>query len=190
MPAPHHSGFYRPDALLAAQPTASQHWRPWFRTSVSELFQVWLKSGIDNVAYCCRRSVVYVSVCMLVGHIHEHYKMAELIEVPFGTWMLVGWSNHAVGAHCLGPLKKWALLGGAYLDMFWVVGSQHTQHTERYSQRGSMYLHAVDKLNIIRSVAAVMWPLAASTAAACLTSSLCDIVVAGHSCTSKHCSVI
>ena len=27
MPAPHHSGFYRPDALPAAQPTASKHWR-------------------------------------------------------------------------------------------------------------------------------------------------------------------
>ena len=26
-PAPHHSVFYRPDALAAAQPTASKHWR-------------------------------------------------------------------------------------------------------------------------------------------------------------------
>jgi len=26
MPAPHHSVFYRPDALPAAQPTASKHW--------------------------------------------------------------------------------------------------------------------------------------------------------------------
>ena len=26
-PAPHHSGFYRPDALPATQPTASKHWR-------------------------------------------------------------------------------------------------------------------------------------------------------------------
>jgi len=27
-PTPHHSVFYRPDALPAAQPTASKHWRP------------------------------------------------------------------------------------------------------------------------------------------------------------------
>jgi len=27
MPAPHHSVFYRPDALPASQPTASKHWR-------------------------------------------------------------------------------------------------------------------------------------------------------------------
>ena len=34
MPAPHHSVFYRPDALPATQPTASKHWRhhrlQWF----------------------------------------------------------------------------------------------------------------------------------------------------------------
>ena len=30
MPAPHHSVFYRPDALPAAQPTASKHWRENF----------------------------------------------------------------------------------------------------------------------------------------------------------------
>ena len=29
MPAPHHSVFYRPDALPAAQPTVSKHWRHW-----------------------------------------------------------------------------------------------------------------------------------------------------------------
>jgi len=27
LPAPHPSEFYRPDALLAAQPTVSKHWR-------------------------------------------------------------------------------------------------------------------------------------------------------------------
>jgi len=31
MPAPHHSVFYRPDALLAAQPTVSKHWRQLFQ---------------------------------------------------------------------------------------------------------------------------------------------------------------
>ena len=37
MPAPHHSLFYRPDALPVAQPAASKHWRPasptvrWYR---------------------------------------------------------------------------------------------------------------------------------------------------------------
>ena len=30
MPAPHHSVFYRPDALPAAQPTVSKHWKHLF----------------------------------------------------------------------------------------------------------------------------------------------------------------
>jgi len=29
MPTSHHSVFYRPDALPAAQPTASKHWKTW-----------------------------------------------------------------------------------------------------------------------------------------------------------------
>ena len=33
MPVPHHSVFYRPDALPAAQPTASKHWRQYYRQS-------------------------------------------------------------------------------------------------------------------------------------------------------------
>jgi len=46
MPAPHHSVFYRPDALPAAQPTASKHWRHsqfWLRMCqliVSVLYEV------------------------------------------------------------------------------------------------------------------------------------------------------
>ena len=35
-PAPHHSFFYRPDALPAAQPTASKHWRPANLTNLAQ----------------------------------------------------------------------------------------------------------------------------------------------------------
>ena len=35
-PAPHHSVFYRPDALPAAQPTASKHWRPASITNLAK----------------------------------------------------------------------------------------------------------------------------------------------------------
>ena len=34
-PAPHHSVFYRPDALPAAQPTASKHWRQFLHAKLS-----------------------------------------------------------------------------------------------------------------------------------------------------------
>ena len=39
-PAPHHSVFYRPDALPAAQPTASKHWRQTSDSSISITIQV------------------------------------------------------------------------------------------------------------------------------------------------------
>jgi len=35
VPASHHSVFYRPDALLAAQPTASKHWRPQYLREIT-----------------------------------------------------------------------------------------------------------------------------------------------------------
>ena len=41
-PAPHHSVFYRPDALPAAQPTASKHWRQII-TRHLYITQTWLK---------------------------------------------------------------------------------------------------------------------------------------------------
>ena len=62
MPAPHHSVFYRPDALPAAQPTASKHWRHisrsyhnihiFFETDnwnyLSQLFNCMQDTEIDN----------------------------------------------------------------------------------------------------------------------------------------------
>ena len=75
-PAPHHSVFYRPDALLAAQPTASKHWRhiytcvinliyrecrSWdlssIRQSESELWWLWLTQ-------VCRHTYHQTSDCV------------------------------------------------------------------------------------------------------------------------------
>ena len=44
MPVPHHSVFYRPDALPAAQPTASKHWR-LIITVIDQKFWTWLIWG-------------------------------------------------------------------------------------------------------------------------------------------------
>jgi len=48
-PAPHHSVFYRPDALLAAQPTASKHWRHFSISYVQNIFFT-LDTGTRMVA--------------------------------------------------------------------------------------------------------------------------------------------
>ena len=43
-PAPHHSDFYRPDALPAAQPTALKHWMRTLHTIVNSSFCVYEKN--------------------------------------------------------------------------------------------------------------------------------------------------
>jgi len=55
MPTPHHSVFYRSDALPAAQPTVSKHWRVKLQT----LIAYW-----HTVCACvCRKAVVTTSIC-------------------------------------------------------------------------------------------------------------------------------
>ena len=55
-PATHRSVFYRPDALAAAQPTASQHWRPqmWNVTVSKKLL---LTEAHDWIAHSCPTDV-------------------------------------------------------------------------------------------------------------------------------------
>ena len=53
IPAPHHSVFYRPDALPAAQPTVSKHWRHSCSTHISALIcnlspTVGSKDGVET----------------------------------------------------------------------------------------------------------------------------------------------
>ena len=79
MPAPHHSVFYRPNALPAAQPTASKHWRPttqqktkqwdeqanWANYVVSQIVKMWReinsKMGYCRMIHCDTRC--YFKVC-------------------------------------------------------------------------------------------------------------------------------
>ena len=48
MPVPHHSVFYRPDALPAAQPTASKHWRHSSQTAKVAINRCWLYFCTDH----------------------------------------------------------------------------------------------------------------------------------------------
>ena len=64
MPVPHHSVFYRPDALPATQPTASKHWRQ--------------KGNIVRTALC---SVVYDSCAQRYAHKYEQFFNLCLVRV-------------------------------------------------------------------------------------------------------------
>ena len=67
MPLPHHSVFYRPDALPAAQPTASKHWRPdWFYPSGTGLPRFFLEqrplNGCSSSSLQGWYVVVYIGI--------------------------------------------------------------------------------------------------------------------------------
>ena len=50
-PAPHHSVFYRPDALPATQPTVSKHWRPLQLQTVKLLISLYCKYNNKLLQY-------------------------------------------------------------------------------------------------------------------------------------------
>ena len=83
MPPLHHSVFYRPDALPAAQPTASKDWRHkstaktsvsnkifWFLTERCQLMQVVLYNGHVMLVVVVVVVVIFVSLflCLFVCH--------------------------------------------------------------------------------------------------------------------------
>ena len=79
-PAPHHSVFYRPDAVPDAQPTASKHWRQqltahapnhigceWGRKSVNVTIvcdAVFRASNVECMGLCSRRCTVSPPHCV------------------------------------------------------------------------------------------------------------------------------
>ena len=73
-PAPHHSVFYRPDALPATQPTASKHWRQWHQhifemKSCNQIKVMWMMVRISFAGHgiCkCVNNIVCVEVTQLL----------------------------------------------------------------------------------------------------------------------------
>jgi len=65
IPAPHHSVFYRPDALPAAQPTASKHWRQLVALVIQQLSRFQLAT--DCHLGCLATALSLLSVTELHG---------------------------------------------------------------------------------------------------------------------------
>ena len=65
VPAPHHSGFYRPDALPAAQPTASKHWR---HVLSHEGWKKWVNPG-NTVRVLSLWWRLYVTLSLVISHL-------------------------------------------------------------------------------------------------------------------------
>jgi len=68
MPAPHYSVFYRSDALPAAQPTASKHWR---QSHSTVYFQKHFLANLDvpRLPQICR---CHCSIALTLINVHNH----------------------------------------------------------------------------------------------------------------------
>ena len=66
MPAPHHSVFYRPDALPATQPTASKHWRHNHTLLVKVIIIIIILQHFDG-AIMMARAISRVHVVHLIN---------------------------------------------------------------------------------------------------------------------------
>ena len=68
MPAPHHSVFYRPDALPAAQPTASKHSRVLLLLLIHTKVKLYSGTVNANTSHHHRTSVSFVILHITVYH--------------------------------------------------------------------------------------------------------------------------
>ena len=70
-PAPHYSVFYRPDALPAAQPTASKHWRQMYSQLIKN--KLWGSSQIKPwLAHTCVNSICSTSSYATLNSVNIH----------------------------------------------------------------------------------------------------------------------
>ena len=74
-PAPHHSVFYRPDALPVAQPTASKHWR----LKDSDVTIMDIGTSVITQVYCCRCDLINVSSDRPLSAI-ERYEITHILK--------------------------------------------------------------------------------------------------------------
>ena len=73
MPVPHHSVFYRPDALPAAQPTASKHWRQKLETwTTQELHKI---EGGFLIHVAAETELINYLVVLTLWHVLWHLEI-------------------------------------------------------------------------------------------------------------------
>ena len=93
-PAPHRSVYYRPDALPAAQPTASKHWRhrnSWQKSVVCcrKLWCTnWLLSA-DSISHFCQLWVsIFIGISWFL-FTNDLLLYLKTVKFAYGTW----WNN-------------------------------------------------------------------------------------------------
>ena len=110
-PAPHHSVFYRPDALPVAKPTASKQWQlfaiidcflpssirglatPWtcfLYLSLSSIILIDSSTGVLSISLCCpsRPCVVFLT-CV-------HLALFLALSLSPGNCLVSSWCDHSM----------------------------------------------------------------------------------------------
>jgi len=98
-PAPHYSVFYRPDALPAAQPTASKHWRPdCHRTTTSQF--VYFLSEESSKNKLRKKITIIIMFMLLLKNLYESSSANSLTFnqlvpsfMPVSLMFLLIWSE-------------------------------------------------------------------------------------------------
>ena len=82
MPAPHHSVFYRPDALPVAQPTVSKHWR-----GDRSYYAVYHNTRVTGAMVNCIMEIWKTALCACYFNVPNVF-----------TWKL--WRNDTTKSYC------------------------------------------------------------------------------------------
>ena len=92
MPAPHHSVFYRPDALPAAHPTASKHWRHF----ISRLLIILPNCCSNSRDHSGSKCSLITSKCIIQlstskGYVRVCYVTQGSVHVHCRHWVKASW---------------------------------------------------------------------------------------------------
>ena len=92
-PAPHHSDFYRPDALPAAQPTASKHWRQSGEISII--------NSLKKVVYICH-------IKNPMTHCTQLPQQRKAVAAKCRTWqqLVSQWWRQSIGQYVKTGLQQ------------------------------------------------------------------------------------
>jgi len=100
MPAPHHSVFYRPDALPAAQPTVSKHWRQY-----DWIFMI---EYSNYIMLACKKRQSHFTAPTAKKHMNQ-YTSHSLLIATVAVYNIFNihfcWQQHSI-MHCSKELYK------------------------------------------------------------------------------------
>jgi len=103
-PAPHHSVFYRPDALPAAQPTVSKHWRP------IHVYDNEVQKDIEDAQHTEFPATLYAASCWqkdISTFVFCYTYISS--QWPSVLWPSVLWHCWLGGRKGIRPVKNWVV---------------------------------------------------------------------------------